>query len=124
MLMFAVIGAVLFATPASADGASTMTDRCVQTTVSRSGQTILEIRVYNVCDYTLGMVDGHAFNTSAGLDVRSGARIDLRAGQSFGWAWMGGWPTPAAYGSWTCGEIWGPGGYLYGRDCVQMGNPA
>lgn len=89
---------------------------CVRTDPHPNTGNIYWVHVYNACSYTLYNVDAHVYNGAAGIDERSGYRVNLKPG---GWFELtGSWYAPA--GSLTCGELWGPNAKLWGRDCIRM----
>jgi hypothetical protein len=107
--------------PGTAADAGIMRDGCVETEVyRRAGQpnTLDRVLIRNVCSYSLSSVDGHTWNGPAGFDWRSPGRATL---PSLGyWEFKPTWAVYLPPGSLTCGELWGPGGVLHGRDCKTM----
>lgn len=118
LLVALALPLALMAAPGSAAATDngTSADRCVDTSLYMSNGRVIQATMWNVCDFTLNQVDAHLFNGPAGIDKRS-ARYNVPPGGGISFN-MG----PNGYlppkGSLSCGELWGPGAYFWGRDCI------
>jgi hypothetical protein len=118
LLVMALIAGSLAAVSPAVSVAATTSNGCVKTQVWSSNHWLYQVRITNVCSYTLTSVRSHVFNGPAGLDRWWPTVVNITPGAFGDFKFSPNYYAPS--GSLTCGEIVSTSGHNWGRDCITM----